>query len=136
VAYNLMLRFPYEVTLSSVGTFQSGFYYSLTLGDPRKRELGQAPMTKQVDIRLEKAFTIAGIGRIAAYVDVINAFGWENIIGYNSSSVGQLAWERTGDPTGGPTINRPIGTDASGNDDGSMVYDIPRQIFFGLTYSF
>lgn len=135
VTYNLVMRFPEEITLSSVGTFQSGFYFPLTLGDPRKRELGESPWTKQVDVRLEKAFTIRGIGRIAAYVDVINVFGWENIIAYNSTNVGQLAWERTGDPTGGPTINRPIGISASGND-GSMIYDLPRMVYFGLTFNF
>ena len=135
LSYNLILRFPEEITLSSVGTFQTGFYFPLTLGDPRKRELGQSPSTKQVDIRIEKAFTIKGVGRLAAYVDVINAFGWENIIAYNSTNVGQIAWEKTGDPTGGPTINRPIGIGASGND-GSMIYDIPREVFFGLNLSF
>lgn len=135
LTYNLVLRFPEEITLSSIGTFQSGFYYPLTLGDPRKRELGQSPMTKQIDFRLEKAFTLPGLGRVAAYVDVLNAFGWENIIAYNSTNVGQIAWERTGDPTGGPTINRPIGISAAGND-GSMIYDVPRQIFFGLTVNF
>jgi hypothetical protein len=135
VSYNLILRFPEEIILSSVGTFQSGFFFPLTLGDPRKRELGQSPATKQVDVRLEKGFTIKGIGRIAAYVDVLNVFGWENIIAYNSTNVGQLAWERTGDPTGGPTINRPIGISASGND-GSLIYDIPREVFFGINYSF
>jgi hypothetical protein len=135
ISYNLILRFPWEFTLSSVGTFQTGFFFPLTLGDPRKRELGQSPSTKQVDFRIEKAFTIKGIGRLSAYVDVINAFGWENIIAYNSTNVGQLAWERTGDPTGGPTINRPIGIGPSGND-GSMIYDIPREVFFGLSFSF
>jgi hypothetical protein len=135
LSYNIVMRFPAEITLSSVGTFQTGFYFPLTLGDPRKRELGQSPSTKQVDFRLEKAFTIEGIGRLAAYVDVINAFGWENIIAYNSTNVGQLAWEKTGDPTGGPTINRPIGIGSSGND-GSMIYDIPREVFVGVSYSF
>ncbi len=82
--------------------------------------------------RHSRSRVLAGL---AAYVDVINAFGWENIIAYNSTNVGQLAWERTGDPTGGPTINRPIGIGANGND-GSMIYDIPREVFFGLSYSF
>jgi hypothetical protein len=135
LTYNLMLRFPAEITLSSIGTFQSGFFFPLTLGDPRKRELGQSPMNQQVDFRLEKAFTVPGVGRFAAYVDVINSFASENIIAYNSTNVGQLAWERTGDPTGGPTINRPIGISPSGND-GSMVYDIPREVFFGVNFSF
>jgi len=131
ITYNIVLRFPEEITLSSVGTFQSGFYYGLTLGDPRKRELGEAPWNKQVDLRLEKAFTISGVGRLAAYVDVINAFNTMNIISYYSgATVGQTAWEKNGDPTGGTTYNRPIG------QDGSMIYDVPRQVFVGLTYTF
>ncbi len=136
VTYNLTLRFPSEISLSSVGTFQSGFYYPVTLGNPLKRELRQSPMTKQIDVRIEKAFTVAGVGRLAAYVDLINAFDRENILAYNTSSVGQQAWERTGDPTGGPTINRPTARDAGGKDDGSMVYDVPRQIFVGVRLSF
>ena len=126
LTYNLVMRFPFEITLSSVGTFQSGFFFPLTLGDPRKRELGESPWNKKVDFRLEKAFTVENIGRFALYLDVINAFDSENIVSYNNSNVGQLAWERTGDPTGGPTISRPVA------QDGSLVYDIPRQVYFGL----
>ncbi len=127
ITYNFVMHFPDDFTLSSVGTFQSGFYYPLTLGDPRKRELGQAPWDKKVDIRIEKAFTIEKIGRFAVYMDVTNVFDWRNIISYNNSNIGQLAWERTGDPTGGPTINRPV------SQDGSLVYDFPRTVYFGLT---
>jgi hypothetical protein len=130
ITYNFIMRFPEEITLSSVGQFQSGFYFGQTLGDPRKRELGESPWNKQVDLRLEKAFTFEGIGRLAIYVDAINIFNWENIISYNSSNVGQTVWERTGDPTGGPTINRPVG------QDGSMVYDIPRQVYVGMNLQF
>jgi hypothetical protein len=135
ITYNLVMRFPWEITLSSVGTFQSGFFFPLTLGDPRARELGQSPWSKKVDFRLEKAFTFSGIGRVAVYVDLINAFSWTNIVAYNSSNVGQIAWERTGDPTGGPTINRPIGISAAGND-ASLVYDVPREVYFGIVFNF
>jgi hypothetical protein len=31
VSYQLMLQFPWDILLSSIGTFQSGFYYPLTI---------------------------------------------------------------------------------------------------------
>jgi hypothetical protein len=130
VTYNLFCRFPYEISLSSVGTFASGFYYPLTLGDPRARELGVGPWTKRVDLRLEKGFQVEGFGRVAVYVDVLNAFNWTNIVAYNNSNVGQIEWERNTDPTGGPTINRAI------SQDGSLFYDVPREIYFGVNILF
>jgi hypothetical protein len=130
ITYNLVMRFPYEVTLSSVGTFQSGFLYAKTLADPRVRELGESPWNKKVDIRLEKAFTLEGIGRFAIYADVINVFDSQNILSYNTSNLGLTAWESKGDPTGGPTINRPV------SQDGSLVYDVPREVYFGVILNF
>ncbi|MGB6034031.1 MAG: hypothetical protein WBH55_14490, partial [Bacteroidota bacterium] len=73
--------------------------------------------------------------RVAFYVDLINAFNSRNIVGYNNSNVGQLAWEKDGDPEGGPTINRPVGKGAQGGD-GSLVYDVPREVFFGVNFTF
>jgi hypothetical protein len=131
VSYNLILRFPEEIILSSVGTFQSGFFFPLTLGDPRKRELGQSPQRSRWTSG--EKITIQGISR-SQYVDVLNVFGWRT-----SSRTTAQRWsagmERTGDPTGGPTINRPIGISASSNDS-SLIYDIPREVFFGINYSF
>jgi outer membrane receptor protein involved in Fe transport len=130
ITYNLFLRFPEEITLSSIGTFQSGFFYAQQFVDPndqRKRELGEGPWNKRIDLRLEKGFTFEGIGRLAVYVDVVNVFDWENIVAfYNALGTGQQVWELKGDPTGGPTINRPV------TQDGTMIYDVPREIYFGL----
>jgi hypothetical protein len=130
LAFNLLLRFPFEISLSSVGTFQSGFYYPLAFGDPRARELGVAPWNKRVDLRIEKAFTLDRGLRIALYVDVMNMFNWVNILAYNTSTLGQEAWEKYGDPTGGAKINRAVTV------DGSMVYDIRREVYFGLNVTF
>jgi len=133
VAFNLFLRFPWEINLSSIGTFSSGFYFPLTLGDPRARELGTAPWNKKVDFRLEKAFTFSGLGRIALYVDLVNAFNWTNVLTYYGgpgNPVAQKAWEVDGNPAGGPTINRAI------TQDGSMIYDIPREVYFGLNITY
>ena len=133
VTFNLFFRFPYEITLTSIGTFSSGFYYPLSLADPRSRELGEGPWNKRVDMRLEKAFTFEKIGRFSIYVDALNVFNWVNIQAYyNNTSLPQtqIAWERDGDPTGGPTVNRPA------SQDGTLIYDIPREIYFGVSYNF
>ncbi len=44
ISYTLVLGFPYDIQLSSIGTFQSGFYYPLSYTvDPRvaSRQLGR-----------------------------------------------------------------------------------------------
>ncbi|MCW5895142.1 MAG: TonB-dependent receptor [Bacteroidetes bacterium] len=130
IAFNLLFRFPLGISLSGVGMFQSGFYYPLTLGDPRARELGVAPWNRRIDLRVEKVFTVERIARIALYVDIMNAFNWTNIAAYNSSTLGQEAWEKYGDPTGGSKINRAV------TQDGSMVYDNPREFYFGMNITF
>ena len=132
LSFNLFFRFPEEITLSSVGTFSSGFYYAQTLADPRARELGTGPGSKRVDLRLEKAFTFGNNMRVALYVDVLNAFNWPSIFAYNNGIVGQVEWEKNGDPTGGPTINRPI----TPVGDNSLIYDIPREVYFGLNLTY
>lgn len=129
ISYTLFFRFPYEISLSSVGRFVSGFFYRRTLGDPRARELAEGPWNKQVDLRLEKNFSL-GFGRASLYVDVLNAFDWKNILAFDNSNVGQLEWERNGDPTGGPVAPRPV------TQDGSLIYDIAREIYFGFTLNF
>jgi hypothetical protein len=127
ITLNLMMRFPYDILLSGIGTFQSGFYYGLTLGDPRSRALGQSPWDKRMDLRLEKGFSIEGLGRVSVYADLLNAFNWVSILAYQSGTdIGQQAFEKTGDPTGGPSIARPI------TQDGSLIYDIPRSVYFGV----
>ena len=132
IMYNLFLRGPWDLSLTSLGTFQSGFYYVQTLGDPRARTLGTAPWIKRCDFRLEKGFRIENVGRISLYVDLINAFNWTSIMSYytTGTGLGQIDWERDGNPTGGPTVNRPI------TSDGTMIYDVPREVYFGVNISF
>ncbi|MDP2884392.1 MAG: carboxypeptidase-like regulatory domain-containing protein [Ignavibacteria bacterium] len=141
ITYVLFLEFPYQIMLSSIGTFQSGFYYPLSLtADPRVagRAFGQAPWNKQVDIRVEKGFTIENI-RFAVYFDMKNVFKWTNIIGYDNTVSGAALWEYsnagmttlnngTPDPTG--TFKRAV------YYDGSPFYDIPREYFFGVRIDF
>ncbi|MBF8297318.1 MAG: Outer rane receptor protein, mostly Fe transport [Bacteroidetes bacterium] len=141
ITYVLFLEFPYQIMLSSVGTFQSGFYYPLSLtADPRVagRVFGQAPWNKNVDLRVEKGFTIANI-RFAVYFDMKNVFDWVNIIGYDNTVSGAALWEYsnagmttlndgTPDPTG--SFKRSV------YYDGSPFYDIPREYYFGVRIDF
>lgn len=141
ITYVLFLEFPYQVMLSSIGVFQSGFYYPLSLtADPRVagRVFGQAPWNKQIDLRLEKGFTIENI-RFAVYFDMKNVFNWENIVGYDNTLSGSALWEYsnagmknmndgTPDPTG--TYKRAV------YYDGSPFYDIPREYYFGVRVDF
>ena len=141
ITYVLFLEFPYQIMLSSMGTFQSGFYYPLSYtADPRVagRAFGQGPWNKQVDIRLEKGFTVDNI-RFAVYFDMKNVFNWVNILGYDNSSSGAALWEYsaqgmknyndgTPDPTG--TYKRAVST------TGALFYDIPREYYFGVRIDF
>jgi hypothetical protein len=130
--YTLMMRFPYEIMVSSVGRFESGFYYRRTLGDPRARELAEGPWNKQVDLRVEKMFDL-GSARVTVFFDMLNALDTKNILAFDASNVGQQNWERNGNPTGGDgvaTATRPV------TQDGSLIYDIPRELYFGLSVNF
>ncbi len=145
ISYVLFLEFPYQIMLSSVGTFSSGFYYPLSYtADPRVagRAFGQAPWNKQIDMRIEKGFTIENI-RFAVYFDMKNAFDWVNILSYDNTSSGAALWEyssagrnvagvadpsASADPTG--IYKRAVGL------DGTLFYDIPREYYFGVRIDF
>ncbi|MBI4417316.1 MAG: TonB-dependent receptor [Ignavibacteriales bacterium] len=134
ITYTLLLTFPEDIRLTSIGTFQSGFFYPLTLVDPRvsSRELGEAPWNKMVNLRLEKGFTFSGL-RAAVFIDVKNVFDWENILGYDRTTTGTSKWETSlaagePDPTG--DRKRSVGP------DGTLFYDIPREFYFGVRVEF
>jgi hypothetical protein len=141
ISYVLFLEFPYQIMLSSVGTFQSGFYYGLSVTvDPRVagRDFGQAPWNKMVDLRVEKGFTISNV-HFAVYFDMKNLFNWTNIIGYDNTASGAQLWEYSAagiaklndgtiDPTG--SYKRAV------YYDGSPFYDIPREYYFGVRMDF
>lgn len=125
----LFFKFDYDVLLSVLGKFASGFRYTLQFGDPRSRELGSSPWTKQIDARIEKGFMV-GSTRLSAFVDVKNVFNSDNIVTYFASpdGRGQQLWEKQGDPTGPDKRLTTL--------DGSPIYDIARQIFLGLSVNF
>lgn len=141
ITYVLFLEFPYQIMLSSVGTFQSGFYYPLSLtADPRVagRAFGQAPWNKQIDLRIEKGFTFDNM-HFAVYFDMKNLLNAVNILGYDNTVSGAALWEYsnagmttlndgTPDPSG--TYKRAVSL------NGSPFYDIPREYYFGVRFDF
>ncbi|MEK6569937.1 MAG: hypothetical protein AABZ61_01095, partial [Bacteroidota bacterium] len=129
ITASVFFKFDYDIMLSVLGKFASGFFYTLQFGDPRSRELGTSPWTKQIDARVEKGFMV-GNTRIAAFVDVKNVLNSMNILTYFASpdGKGQELWEKQGDPTGPDKRVTTL--------DGSSIYDIARQIFLGVSVNF
>jgi hypothetical protein len=81
-----------------------------------------------VDVRLEKAFVFSG-KRIGVFMDVKNVFNKENILAYATyTGASQLKFYTTGDPTG--EYNRAI------LEEGTSVYDMPRQVYVGAYFEF
>jgi hypothetical protein len=148
ITYTLSMEFPWDIILSSLGTFQSGFYYPVYYPQDARvagRKLANAPWNKMVDLRLEKGFRFEGM-RIALFAEVRNAFNWTNIIGYDNTASGAQLWEATNSANNGTTLTPPAGTDVTANptgtyaralgQDGSWFYDIPREIYFGIRWDF
>lgn len=151
LSYVLLMNLPYDINVSSIGTFQSGFQYPLqyTIADVRivGRTLASSPWNKQIDFHIEKRFTFQGV-RLSLFADVKNAFNWVNIVNYDNTTTGAEMWERsaagesglvsqgassavingTPDPTG--TQHRAV------SPDGTMFYDIPREVYFGVKVDF
>lgn len=130
ITASLFFKFDQDILLSVLGKFASGFFYSKAFAEPRSRELGTSPWTKQIDVRLEKGFTVGNNIRLAAFVDIKNVLNSENILTYFASpdGKGQELWERQGDPTGPDKRVTTL--------DGSPIYDIARQIFLGVSVNF
>ena len=129
VGYALSFQFPFDIALNVVGTYASGFLYTNPTVDNRTaRQLETAPSNSMVDLRLEKAFSIAG-KRIGVFMDVKNLFNKENILAYaTATGASQLKFYQTGDPTG--EYNRAI------LEEGTSVYDMPRQVYIGAYFEF
>jgi outer membrane receptor for Fe3+-dicitrate len=150
ITYTLAAEFPEDIVLSSIGTFQSGFFYPISYpADSRVagRKLGNAPWNRMVDVRLEKGIRFGNNMRVAVFAEVKNLFNWVNIIGYDNTLSGNTLWESTNG--NGTTLPQPL--DASGNpmgpnptgtyqralgQDGSWFYDIPREFYFGVRLDF
>jgi outer membrane receptor protein involved in Fe transport len=141
VTYSLAFTFPLDFMLTSLGTFQSGFYYPVYYpADARVagRQLATSPWNKMVDLRLEKGFRF-GSTRLAIFAEVKNLFNWVNIIGYDNTVSGAQLWEQTNSGNGTTLPNATnSGPDPTGNykralgQDGSWFYDIPREYYLGV----
>jgi hypothetical protein len=129
ITASLLLRTDYDIQLSLLGKFASGFFYAKQFAEPRSRELGTSPWAKQIDARAEKGFTFGTI-RLAAFVEVKNLLDSENVLTYFSSpdGKGQELWEKQGDPAGPDKRATTL--------DGSPIYDIARQIYLGISVHF
>jgi hypothetical protein len=146
ITYLLAVEFPEDIILSSLGTFQSGFFYPISFPQDARvsgRILANAPWNKMVDVKLEKGFRFNNI-RFAIFAEVKNFFNWTNIIGYDNTASGAALWEATNSGNG-TTLTNPYyanttatGPDPTGlykramNSDGSWFYDIPREYYFGI----
>jgi hypothetical protein len=145
VTYTLSCEFPEDIILSSLGTFQSGFFYPVFYpADARVagRQLANAPWNKMVDFRLEKGFRFSNL-RLAVFAEVKNAFNWTNIIGYDNTVSGAQLWEASNSGNGTTLVNtagtgpNPTGTYMRAlGQDGSWFYDIPREFYFGVRLDF
>jgi hypothetical protein len=131
LALTFLLDFPYDIDVTGISTAQSGFWYYLTqtTSDPRGREQDRSPWSYRTDMRLSKGFNFGGsrLGRI--FVEGRNIFNQTNTLtwdNYNPNS-GRL-WEEKQDPTG--DLNRAT------TPDGVPIFDIAREIYFGMDFSF
>jgi hypothetical protein len=146
----LTAEFPFDINLSSLGTFQSGFFYPVYYPTDARvagRKLANAPWNKMVDLKLEKGIRFEGM-RIAVFAEVRNLFNWTNIIGYDNTVSGAQLWEATNSANNGTTLKdtppagvtstpNPTGTYARAlGQDGSWFYDIPRELWFGIRWDF
>jgi len=129
VGYAVSFQFPFEIMLNVIGTYASGFLYTNPTVDNRTaRQLETAPSNSMVDIRLEKGFVFAG-KRLGVFMDIKNLFNKENILGYaTGTGTSTLKFFNTGNPTG--DYNRSI------LEDGTSVYDMPRQVYLGAYFEF
>jgi hypothetical protein len=129
IAFTLLAELPYDIFITGIGLFQSGFKYVRQYVDPYHtgRELGQSPWNKQIDVRIEKAIKLSRF-RFALFIDIKNLFDAKNIIAYDNTYTGYGLFQTNNDPTG--TQKRPIG------QDGSLFYDIPREVYFGVSLEF
>ncbi len=150
ITYTLAAEFPEDVILSSIGTFQSGFFYPISFPEDSRvagRKMANAPWNKMVDLRLEKGFRFADRMRVAVFAEVKNLFNWVNIIGYDNTVSGNTLWESTNG--NGTTLVAPTNADGSTmgpnptgtfmralGQDGSWFYDIPREFYFGVRLDF
>ncbi|MDZ7289291.1 MAG: carboxypeptidase-like regulatory domain-containing protein [candidate division KSB1 bacterium] len=131
ISLTFLMNLPFGIDVTGISTAQSGFWYFLsqTSKDPRGREQDRSPWSYRTDLRLAKGFKLGGtrVGRI--FFEGRNIFNQENILTWDSyNPASTLLWEQKQDPTG--VLNRPT------RSDGTPLYDIARELYFGIDFSF
>jgi hypothetical protein len=131
LALTFLLNLPFDIDVTGISTAQSGFWYFLTQTstDPREREQDRSPWSYRTDLRLAKGFKLGGsrFGRI--FFEGRNLFNQKNILTWDSYNIASTRlWEEKQDPTG--DLNRPT------TADGIPLYDIARELYFGIDFSF
>ncbi|MEM1271342.1 MAG: hypothetical protein AAGI08_14965, partial [Bacteroidota bacterium] len=118
---------PFDVNVGLLGTVESGFQYPKAIGaDPRDRELLTAPTNVQLDFRLEKGFSFTPQIGLDVYLDVINLFNRDNVVGYDTDAAsGAAIFQETGIPGTRLTLR-----------DGTSIYGPARTVFFGSRLRF
>jgi hypothetical protein len=124
-----LFNFPYQVDLSSITTSASGFWYRKQYTNKQELEFGKSPYTVQTDVRFTKGLNVSKYGRANAFLEVRNLFGRKNILTWDGGSpLSDRQWEEKRDPTG--LYNQPT------RGDGTPIYDIARETYFGISYEF
>ena len=135
---NLYMRYPGEnaallqgASLSALFSFVSGraFTYVGPEDPPDTRDNHRLPPIKTLDLRLEKAFQIAGGHSLAVYANVTNVLNTKNL-----RSFGDVIFDA--DAVKNYVENGEISTvDAAGYDISWQTYFAPRQFHFGMRYN-
>lgn len=131
LSLTFLLDLPFDVDVTGISSAQSGFWYDLSVtgSDPRERQQERSPWTYQTDLRLTKGFNLGGarLGRI--FFEGRNIFDKQNILAYDASTIpGVRLWEEKQDPTG--ELRRAT------TADGVSLFDIAREFYFGIDFSF
>ncbi len=120
-----------QLLLTGIATLNSGFFFRVqeTTDDPRDREVDEGPWTFRTDLRLTYGFKMGEGLLTSAFFEIRNVFDRENIQAYlRDTNQARKLWEEERDPTG--ELNLAFGT------QGRLLYDIPREVNFGISVDF
>jgi hypothetical protein len=126
-----LANLPFGVDFTGISTAQSGFWYFLTQTstDPRGRQQERSPWNYRTDLRLAKGFKLGGTRYGRIFFEGRNIFDQQSILTWDNYNIasGRL-WEEKQDPTG--DLKRPT------TADGVALFDIARELYFGIDFSF
>lgn len=131
MSMTFLVDLPYDIDVTGISSAQSGFWYFLsnTTTDLRGREQKRSPWSYRTDLRLSKGFNFGGARFGRLFVEGRNIFNQSNILTWDNFDIAStVLWEKDQNPTG--TLNRPT------TADGIPLYDIARELYFGVDFSF